>query len=60
MSGIINDKESVLRIILGDNIGDLHGKGELCVIGGNGKDFGFIVVAFPQTLFQIVQLWYHP
>jgi hypothetical protein len=60
MSGVIDNEERVLRIVLRDHVRNLYGEGELGVIGRNGKDFRLIVVAFPKALLQIVQLRHDP
>lgn len=60
MSGVIYHEKRVLRIVLRDHVRNLHGESELGIIGGDGKDFRLIVVAFPKTLLQIIQLRHDP
>lgn len=60
MSSVIDDEKGILSIVLSDHVGDLHGEGELGIIRRDGKDFRLIVVVFPETLLQVVQLRHDP
>lgn len=56
MATVINDKQSVLRFVLLDQIANLEHQLQMGILRGDGEDVGGEVVALAEALLQVLEL----